>query len=434
MNIRTDAATIITEVIRSRKSLDELVPIHATKYAESRDGSLLQELTYGTLRWYYRLDAIAKLLLTKSSKKTDPLIYSLILVGFYQLLYLRIPQHAVLFETVDATRTMQKSWATSLVNGVLRNFMRSQDKILPQLENNLVAKYSHPNWLIKRLKQDLPEDWLEILNENNLHPPLHLRVNLQKISRDDYFKKLSLLGITAKIPKDSKTAITLEKPIDIVKLPGFHQGLVSVQDLSAQYAADLLELKPGLSVLDACAAPGGKTSHILENTASLLKLVALDLSEKRLAMIQENLKRLQLSATLIWVDATKTSEWWDGEKFDRILLDAPCSGTGVIRRHPDIKILRQPKDILANATLQLKLLESLWPLLTDGGILVYATCSLLPEENQLVIEKFLGKYNNAREASITTDWGKPAKFGRQIFPKTHSTDGFYYAKISKQLG
>jgi len=494
MNIRADAAAIVTQVVVQKKSLDDALPDYLKKYDEARDKALLQELSYGTLRWHHKLDAITKSLLTKTSKKTDALVHSLILVGLYQLLYLRIPHHATLFETVAATHTIKKLWAKGLVNAVLRNFIRGQEKILAQIENtpntnefagyfnhgshtlskmNLgvkpsserqdpvwkhngarftpsvneereergrqsinsfyegYAKYSHPEWLIKLLQKSWPKNWEEILNANNDRPPLHLRVNLSKISRDDYLKKLESLNIHAKTHATSKTAITLEKPVDISALPDFYRGFVSVQDLAAQYAVDLLELKPGLRVLDACAAPGGKTAHILENTPDLQELVAVDLIDKRLEMIQNNLTRLQLSATLICGDATKPLKWWDGKKFDRILLDAPCSGTGVIRRHPDIKILRQEKDINNNAALQFKLLEALWPLLNNDGILVYATCSVLPQENQMVIEKFLLKYNNAQEKPITVSWGHKVTHGIQIFPETSGSDGFYYAKILK---
>jgi 16S rRNA (cytosine967-C5)-methyltransferase len=428
---RADAATIVAQVVAQKKSLNEVLCDYAKKYEDPRDQALLQELSYGTLRWHYKLDAIAKSLLTKTTKKTDVLVYALIMVGLYQLLQLRIPHHAILFETVAATHIIKKSWAATLVNAILRNFIRQQENILAQIEKIPLTKYSHPEWLIKLLQESFSTNWAEILSANNERPPMHLRVNLQKISCDAYLKKLESLGIAAKIIQNSKTAITLEKPVDINKLPGFYDGLVSVQDLSAQYVVDLLELKPGLRVLDACAAPGGKTAHILENTRSLQELVAVDITDERLEMIQDNLKRLQLSATLILGDATKPEQWWHGKKFDRILLDAPCSGTGVIRRHPDIKILRQFKDIAANASLQLKLLETLWPLLEKQGILVYATCSILPQENHMVIEKFLHKYNNAQEETINADWGHKNKFGRQIFPQNDSGDGFYYAKILK---
>ncbi|EKE01322.1 MAG: hypothetical protein ACD_21C00160G0005 [uncultured bacterium] len=431
MNTRADAATIIDKVLSQRKSLDSTLAVYLPKYPSSLDQALLQELSYGALRWYYRLDAIAKLLLHDSSKKVDPLVYAIILVGLYQLLYLRIPQHATLSETVEAARVVQKKWATGFVNATLRNFIRRQEEVLKQIEGDVVAQYSHPAWLIKLLQRSWLQKWPGILMANNEYPPMHLRVNEQKISSGEYLKKLEVVDIQAKLVSGFASAITLEKPCDVFKLPGFQDGLVSVQDLAAQYAASLLELKPGLRVLDACAAPGGKTAHILETEPELQELVAVDIEDERLKRVRDNLKRLQLSAKCICGDAAKPQNWWDGKKFDRILLDAPCSGTGVIRRHPDIKILRQPHDIKRNTARQLELLEALWPLLVEGGILVYATCSVLPEENFLVVKEFLQKYNDAKEKSIAMEEGVVVVHGRQLFPTANGGDGFYYAVITK---
>jgi len=431
MNTQTDATKIIDKVISQKKSLDEILGIYLAKQSSPLDRALLQELSYGTLRWYHKLDAIAKLLLHNTTKKADPLIYALILIGLYQLLYLRIPHYAILSETVEATRWLKKPWAAAFVNAILRNFIRRQEEILKQIEGNNTLQYSHPAWLIKLLQKSWPQNWQDILAANNEYPPMHLRVNLQKISRDDYLEKLEKLEIKAKAVPGLAAAITLEKPCDVLKLPEFQNGFVSVQDLAAQYAADLLELKPGLRVLDACAAPGGKTAHILETEPNLQELIAVDIEGARLEMVKANLNRLQLSAKFICGDITKTQNWWDGKKFERILLDAPCSGTGVIRRHPDIKILRKPQDIVNNSARQFELLKALWPLLADGGLLVYATCSILPEENFLVVKNFLQQYNNAREKSITMNCGIQTMYGRQLFPATNGNDGFYYAVITK---
>lgn len=431
MNTQTDAAKIIDKIISQKKSLDEVLTVYLAKHSSPLDRALLQELSYGTLRWYHKLDALAKLLLHNTAKKTDSLIYVLILIGLYQLLYLRTPHYAILSETVEATRRLKKQWATAFVNAILRNFIRKQKDLLKQIQDNDALQYSHPTWLIKLLKKSWPQNWQNILAANNEHPPMHLRVNLQKIARCDYLKKLELLGIKAKPIPELAAAITLEKPCDVLRLPDFQNGFVSVQDIAAQYAANLLELKPGLRVLDACAAPGGKTAHILEIEQNLQALIALDTSDTRLEMVKDNLKRLQLSAKLICGDATKPQNWWDNKKFDRILLDAPCSGTGVIRRHPDIKILRKLQDIATNATRQLELLKALWPLLADGGLLIYATCSILPEENFLVVKNFLQQYNDAKEKPITMDCGIRVMHGRQFFPTTNGNDGFYYAVITK---
>jgi 16S rRNA (cytosine967-C5)-methyltransferase len=428
MNARAAAAKIIFQVISQKKSLDDALRNCLAPYKEQRDRSFIKELSYGTLRWYFKLDAIAKSLLTKDSKATDPLVYNLILIGLYQLLYLKTPEHAAIFETVEATAAIKKPKAKGFVNGVLRNFIRQKDKTMKKIDQNLSAKYSHPAWLIKLLQKSWT-NWEEILTANNERAPLHLRVNLQKISRENYLKKLKAFEIKATAPKNPTTAITLKNPIDVSKLPGFYDGEVSVQDLSAQYVTELLELKPGLRVLDACAAPGGKTCHILETMPKVKELVAIDSIAARVEMIKDNLKRLELSATVICDDATKPDNWWNGKKFDRILIDAPCSGTGVIRRHPDIKALRKPQDIEANVKLQLQLLESLWPLLAKDGILVYATCSVLPTENFLVIKKFLEKHKNAQEKIITAEWGEKVEHGRQIFTSANGGDGFYYIKI-----
>ena len=432
MNTQADAAKIITKVISQKKSLDEVLDIYLAKHSSPLDRALLQELSYGTLRWYYKLDTIAKLLLHNTTKKTDSLVYALILIGLYQLLYLRIPQYAILNETVKATRLLQKPWAAAFVNAILRNFIRQQTEILNQIEGNIVAQYSHPPWLIKLLQQAWPQKCLSILAANNEYPPMHIRVNLQKISRNDYLKKLHELGIKAKPVPDLAAAITLENPCDVSKLPEFQNGFVSIQDLAAQYAATLLELKPGLRVLDACAAPGGKTAHILETEPNLQELIAVDIEDERLEMVKANLDRLQLLAQFICADVAKTQKWWDGKKFDRILLDAPCSGTGVIRRHPDIKILREPQDITNNAARQLELLKALWPSLANGGLLIYATCSVLPEENFLVVKNFLSQYNDAKEKLIAIDCGIEVIHGRQLFPTTDGGDGFYYAAITKE--
>lgn len=431
MNTQTDAAKIIDKVIMQKKSLDSVLSIYLTKHQSLLDKALLQELSYGTLRWYYKLDAIAKLLLHNTTKKTDSLIYALILIGIYQLLYLRTPHYAILNETVKSTRQLQKSWAAAFVNAVLRNFIREQNAILKKIEGNIPAFYSHPTWLIKLLQKSWPQEWRDILSANNEYPPMHLRVNSQKVSRDDYLQKLEALDIKAKSVSGLVSAITLEKPCDVFKLPEFQNGFVSVQDLAAQYTATLLELKPGLRVLDACSAPGGKTAHILETEPKLQELIAIDIEDSRLKKVEENLTRLGLSAKFICDNASKPQNWWDGKKFDRILLDAPCSGTGVIRRHPDIKILRELQDITNYASRQLELLKALWPLLADGGLLVYATCSILPEENFLVIENFLKHCSDTKEKQIIINCGIEVMHGRQLFPTVNGNDGFYYAVITK---
>lgn len=446
MNSRAIAAKIIYQVIFQKQSLDVVIPEYVAQLnasAHASDRAFIQELCYGTLRWHQRLGRLTRVLLHNSSKKCDDLIYTLLLVGLYQLLYLQVPEYAAINETVTAARALKKNWATAFLNGVLRNFLRTKNKVLEEFDQekneDLVAKYSHPLWLINALKKVWPDRWGAILDANNERPPMCLRVNLQVCSRDEYLRKFQP---DSEILKDAKSvsvapaAIILDKPCDVLSLPSFLQGTVSVQDLAAQFAPELLELAPGQRVLDACAAPGGKTAHILETEPNLAEVVALDVNTTRMALITENLVRLnmQKKAVVICGDASQTKEWWGGKKFDRILLDAPCSATGVIRRHPDIKILRAEKDIENLAAKQLQLLNALWPLLNEGGLLVYATCSVLPQENFAVIAKFLQAQNDAHEKIIDANWGVAVKYGRQIFPEKDGSDGFYYVKLFKKRG
>lgn len=434
MNTRAIAAKIIYQVLAKHESLDRVLPQYCDNKILEKDRGLIAELCYGALRWFPRLDYLAQNLLHKETKKLDSLVHALLLVGLYQLIYLRVPEHAAIAETVSATRVLKKNWATTLVNAVLREFLRDKNTLLQNIENDLSAKYAHPLWLINKLQHAYPKNWQDILENNNVYPPMHLRVNLRNVTRDGYLQKLQTANISVEVQLSCNAGITLIKPVDVAKLPGFNKGLVSVQDLAAQFAAELLELKSEQRVLDACAAPGGKTAHILEVEPRIAELLALDISEDRLLKISSNLQRLALHAKLLCGDATLPESWWDGKQFSRILLDAPCSATGVIRRHPDIKILRTEGDIEKLAAQQLSLLESLWPLLADGGILVYATCSILPEENSNVIDRFLRQHQDAHELSISLPWGIKMEHGWQIFPSQNGPDGFYYAKLSKTFG
>ncbi|WP_235603051.1 16S rRNA (cytosine(967)-C(5))-methyltransferase RsmB [Piscirickettsia litoralis] len=318
--------------------------------------------------------------------------------------------------------------AKGLVNAILRAAQRQDYPLLTQD----IAVYSHPNWLIKRCKRAWPERWQNILKANNERPPMSLRVNQRWGTREAYLEKLAEVNIAAESIEINacKQAIRLEKPTAVTALPGFSEGACSVQNEAAQLAASLLDLVSGQRVLDACAAPGGKSCHILE-TADNIDLTCVDVDGKRLERVQENLRRLNLSAELLEAAVEKIDDWWDGQLFDRILLDAPCSGTGVIRRHPDIKLLRTLEDIGQLHHLQLHLLTALWPCLKKGGILVYATCSILPEENEAVIKKFLTTQKGSEEVKIEADWGVARPFGRQIFPEVDGMDGFYYAKLRK---
>ncbi|AXK54819.1 16S rRNA (cytosine(967)-C(5))-methyltransferase RsmB [Pseudomonas protegens] len=435
MNPRLAAAKALTAVLNGKASLNSSLPVQLDK-VEVRDRGFTQDLAFGTARWQPRLSALAAKLLQKPFKAADADVEALLLVGLYQLLYTRVPAHAAIGETVGCADKLKKPWAKALLNAVLRRAQRESEALLAELEHDPVVRTAHPRWLQKSLKAFWPEQWEAICAANNAHPPMILRVNRRHHSRDAYLKLLSQAGVAAKACVYSQDGIVLDEAGDVRSLPGFAEGWVSVQDEAAQLAADLLELAPGQRVLDACCAPGGKTCHILEVQPQLAGVVAVDLEAKRLVRVRENLDRLGLDAQLIAADGRDTQAWWDGQPFQRILLDAPCSATGVIRRHPDIKLTRQAEDIAALAQLQGELLDALWQTLEVGGILLYATCSTLPTENTEVIEAFLSRTPGARELDIGGQLGQPAAglkqpHGRQLLAQEGGHDGFYYAKLIK---
>jgi 16S rRNA (cytosine967-C5)-methyltransferase len=430
MNPRLAAARALAAVLNGKASLGSSLPPLLDK-VEPRDRGLAQDLAFGTARWQPRLQLLADKLLQKPFKAADRDVEALLLVGLYQLLHTRIPAHAAIGETVACVDKLKKSSLKGLLNGVLRNAQRDHQALFAELDRDPVLHTAHPRWLQKRLKADWPEHWQAICAANNQHPPLILRVNRRHGSRDAYLAELRAAGIEAEPCAFSRDGIRLLQPCDVKTLPGFAEGRVSVQDEAAQLAADLLDLAPGQRVLDACAAPGGKTCHLLEAEPGLQEAIALDLEPARLARVQENLDRLKLKATLIAADGRDVAAWWDGKPFQRILLDAPCSATGVIRRHPDIKLTRQADDITALAKLQGELLEALWPTLEVGGVLLYATCSVLPEENRDNIAAFLARTPGARELDIPGAFGLKQAHGRQLLPQAEGHDGFYYAKLIK---
>lgn len=430
MNPRLAAARALTAVLSGKASLGGSLPAQLDK-VDPRDRGLAQDLAFGAARWQPRLGALAERLLQKPFKTADKDVEALLLVGLYQLFYSRIPAHAAIGETVGAAEKLKKPWAKGLLNAVLRNAQRDGEAIFAELERDPMVRTAHPRWLQKALKAAWPEHWEAICAANNAHPPLILRVNRRHGERDAYLAELRTAGIEAEPCEFSRDGIRLIEARDVKTLPGFAEGRVSVQDEAAQLAADLLELAPGQRVLDACCAPGGKTCHLLEAEPGLAGVVAVDLEESRLARVRENLQRLGLEATLIAADGRDTGAWWDGKPFQRILLDAPCSATGVIRRHPDIKLTRQAEDIPALAQLQGELLDALWPTLEVGGILVYATCSTLPMENSENIAAFLQRTPGARELDIAGTFGLKQPHGRQLLAREDGHDGFYYAKLIK---
>lgn len=431
LEARAAAAKVLVDVLVHGHSLSTALP----KWQPSvilKDRALLQALVYGVSRWHLRLDAILQCLLSKPFKRKDADINALLLLGLYQLIYLRVPDHAAVGATVSATKTLGKGWARGVCNGVLREFQRRSEELQQQVDQAASAQYAHPDWLLKRLQANYPEQWSQIVEANNQHPPMVLRVNQSVMSRDDYLARLAAVGIDAKIFTHGNVGLILDKPVDVSRLPGFDDGWASVQDGAAQLAGALLDVKPGQRVLDACAAPGGKTAHIAESEPALAYLLAIDSEAPRVVRLQETLTRLKLEAEVKTADAANPQQWWDGDGFDRILLDAPCSATGVIRRHPDIKQLRRDSDIPVLVDLQAKILRALWPLLNSGGMLLYATCSVLPEENHEQITRFLAEQKDAVAVPIDATWGQERAVGRQILPTAEGMDGFYYACLAKK--
>ena len=428
-NVRLVAAEAIGQVLRGR-SLSAVLPKCGEKVADT-DQALFKQLCFGTLRWYPQLQAIVNHLMSKPIKDKEREIQALLACGIYQLMYMRVADHAAINETVAATVKLKRLWAKGLVNAVLRNFQRQQQQITASLSTNAEFATAHPQWLVSRLQKAWPKQSEEILQANNLQPPMCLRVNALRCTRDDYLQLLADADIDATQTQYSDCGVVLDSPQDVTKLPGFADGLISVQDESAQLAASLLDVQPGHRVLDACCAPGGKTCHILESQPKLSSLTAIDLEEKRLERCKDNLQRLDLQANLIAADVGALDQWWDNNSFDRILLDAPCSASGVIRRHPDIKLLRQDTDIDNLSKIQTELLEKVWKTLRKGSMLIYATCSVLPQENDQVVAQFLATNNDASLVKIEADWGIATDFGRQIFPSAKGGDGFYYSRLQK---
>ncbi len=432
MQVRIAAAHAICAVLYQGESLSRTLPQWSAKLDRSDEHALLQEMCFGVLRWYPRLSALLAQLIRKPLKGRDQDLECLLLLGIYQLMYMRIQPHAAVKETVDAVLGLNKAWAKGFVNGVLRRFQREQSVLESAVARSQSARYAHPDWWIERLKIAWPEEWQAILEANNARPPMALRVNLARITREEYLAKLNRKGIDAEVSRYVDSGVILKQALNVDALPGFSEGLVSVQDCAAQLAASLLDLSAGQRVLDVCAAPGGKTAHILEHESGLSAVCAVDIDADRLRRVEQNLTRLDLRATAVQGDANTPHAWWDGEQFDRILLDAPCSASGVIRRHPDIKHLRQSNDIEALTQLQARILESVWPLLRSGGMLLYATCSILPQENSDQIDRFLKDHSDAQERVISADWGRAVNHGRQILPGDREMDGFYYACVEKQ--
>jgi 16S rRNA (cytosine967-C5)-methyltransferase len=428
VNLRALAATLITGVVQQGESLAFTLPAAADQLPE-RDRALLQEICYGSLRWYDFLGGLVDQLIRRPLKPRDWDIYALCIVGAYQLHFTRVPDHAAIKETVDACRTLKKHWATKFVNGVLRQYQRLNKDLVANLSPSQQA--AHPQWLFERIQQDWPDAANDIFDANNAKPPMVLRVNRRHHSRDNYLELLNDAGIAAKPCLYADEGIRLDSPCDVQQLPGFEAGWVSVQDEAPQLAARILDAQAGDRILDACAAPGGKTCHLLEHNPSLHSVVALELDTTRSEKIHENLARLQLNADIVIGDASQPEQWWDKQLFDRILIDAPCTASGVIRRHPESKQKRQAQDITEIALRQREILTSLWSCLAPGGTLVYATCSIFPDENERVIEAFMEDHPDALHHPLSLGCGESRPFGVQLLPIKNGHDGFYYAKLTK---
>jgi len=428
---RACAARVLDRVITAGQSLPDALAVELRALSDTRVRALAQELSYGTLRWYFRLDVLLRQLLPKPLRARDMDLRCLLLAGLYQLDKLALPQRVAVNETVQATQALNKRWASGLVNAVLRNFQRRSNELEAVVAGTEQSQYSHPDWLIKILQADWPNHWKAVLQANNERPPFSLRVNRLHMARADYLALLDGQALKAKPLAHTSHGILLDQAVPVEALPGFSDGLVSVQDGAAQLAAGLLHLDAGQRVLDACAAPGGKTAQILETAPQLSGVTALDIDPRRLDRTAATLSRLSLQAELVPGDAAGPAAWWDGRQYHRILLDAPCSATGVIRRHPDIKLLRKFDDIANLANRQAEILRALWPLLVPGGILLYCTCSVLADENSRQVKRLLQRHADAEEVPIDASWGHRCEHGMQILPGEDEMDGFYYACLRK---
>lgn len=423
-NLRSIAAKSISQVLDQGQSLSAVLP-GLQKNISDKDRALLQELCFGTLRVLPQLEGCLQQLMAKPLTGKQRTLHYLLMVGIYQLLHTRIPPHAVLAETVDGAVALKRPQLKGLINGVLRQFQRQQDELILRL-GNTDSRYLHPSWLLNRIKKAYPQQWQQIIEANNQRPPMWLRVNRLHQTRTEYLALLQQAGIEAIAHPNYADAVRLVSPSPVHALPGFADGWVTVQDASAQGSVDLLDPQDGEMILDLCCAPGGKTTHILE-AAPKAHVLAIDVDKQRLTRVHENLQRLKLNAEVKQGDGRDPQSWAGDRQFDKILLDAPCSATGVIRRHPDIKWLRRDSDISELAALQCEILEAIWPRLKPGGVMVYATCSILPEENSEQISAFL----KAHPEAVLAETGDLTIPGKQNLPHAEDGDGFYYAKLIK---
>lgn len=423
-NLRVIACQVLDQVLSNQQSLASCLE-PATCNLAPRDKALVQEIVFGSCRWYFALKQQYQSFMNHPLSKRHQLADSLLVIGAYQLQFMRVPSHAAINETVDAAEELGLRSIKGMINAILRKLSKENIGDDPSAHTQ-----SHPEWIQAKIQHNWPDQASLIFSANNEKPPMTLRVNPRYNSTDEYLAKLEQNAISAQACDFASFGIRLEKPCPVSDLPEFMSGACSVQDEAAQLCTEWLDLQPNMKVLDACAAPGGKTCAMLESQPNL-RMTALDSDAQRAERISENLERLSVSATIKIANAEKVDTWWDNVPFDRILLDAPCSATGVIRRHPDIKLLRREGDIKQLAELQLEMLQQLWQTLATGGKLVYATCSIFPQENSRIIERFLKQESSASLVTIDAKWGQDTGFGRQLFPRNDSHDGFFYACLSK---
>jgi 16S rRNA (cytosine967-C5)-methyltransferase len=427
------ALTAIKRVTVHGESLSTVLPALLQSVADQTVRAQTQALCYGVLRWYGRLAGLLQLLLEHPIKSKDEDIRFLLMLGLYELSDARNPDYAIVSAVVDMAQTIGKPWAKGLLNAVLRRFIRERQGLERRLESDLCAHYSFPQWMIHSLQRDWPQHWPALLEASNRQAPMFLRLDLNAVERKDYLHLLQQQGIAAEAVEGVATAVRLLKPCAVELLPGFSDGRVSVQDAAAQHAVPLLDPQPGERILDACAAPGGKTLHLLQQQPRLGALVAMDVQPERLQRVGENLRRASLESRveLHASDVTSTRAWWDGRAFDRILLDVPCTASGVIRRHPDIKWLRREQDVVALVEQQRNILTAVWPTLVPGGLLLYCTCSLLRRENEQQIAWFLQQQPDATAAAVDLPDGIVCAYGIQLLTGDKDMDGFFYAALRK---
>jgi 16S rRNA (cytosine967-C5)-methyltransferase len=432
---RALAARAVAGVLGDGQTLDDALRRGDLAALPAPDRSQVKALAFGALRWHHRHLRLLDDLLDRPLASGDKLLEALLSVGIFQLLDERQPEYAAVSATVEAARRLGLSRATGLVNATLRRLQRERAALLARALATDSGRFSCPDWLIGRVRRDWPDDWSEILGAALRPPALWLRVNRLRQEAAACRRRLADAGIPAEGGTGLAEALRLHRPMAVAGIPGFREGEVTVQDAASQLAAHLLAPSPGMRALDACAAPGGKATHLIEHAGGELDLVALDIDDTRLARLHENLQRLGLRARTLAGDARRPQSWWDERPFDCILVDAPCSGTGVIRRHPDIKFLRRESDIAPMAARQLAILDALWPLLRPGGRLLYATCSIVNEENTEVARNFLATHPDAALAEAPAPlpaWARPQRDGGwQCLPGPADTDGIYYALMTR---